>query len=350
MIVPLEVFLIQVKNSGIFFFLACVFYFLMCLKSLRIAKLQRMQIVKSFIGLGIGVPLLSIVFWYCHLNSAFEDSVFDSPHVVSIRHYQHILEGKSIADIWSIFFNMVRVWGDFRNISTVLFMLWGLLLGIAFMCCCYTKDFKNVRRRFLFHTIYVLGVFFLYIIAMFLMYIFSMPRAEAVTLACYDRYMLSVDIFILGIIVVFLITQKYGRFYRQFSFVGSLAILIVFFLVNFSVISKNESSSLKHEWIKYRYDFHQFIQNQPIRAQRKYLLYMNRNDSVYVYLLMAYELWSTYGSVSNIPPFSELLYYDYLIIWTPDDISMAYLRDNGLEEYAKFQPMVIPLEFYRATY
>ena len=77
---------------------------------------------------------------------------------------------------------------------------------------------------------------------------------------------------------------------------------------------------------------------------------MNRNDSVYAYLLMAYELWSNYGSVSSIPSFSELLYYDYLIIWTPDDISMAYLRDNGLEKYAKFQPLVIPLKYYRATY
>lgn len=191
----LFILLVNIKNSGIFFFAACLIF---------LAVYARGHRLWSKIGIfSTALPILTMLIWKRHVALIFPDGL-QTKHAMSLEHYEQMLAKKSLGDIVQIGQKILARLVTWENIEVKVLLMLLLLLGI-FMAVLFLNH-KPVQGMLRIAAI-DLGCFFAYIALTFGMYIFSMPIGEAQHLASYDRYILSVLIFIYGMTVIFMVQE-----------------------------------------------------------------------------------------------------------------------------------------------
>ena len=167
----LLVWVMQIKNAGIFFVLTAGGAFLIVARRQR--RLPR--------GLAcLGIALGSLLVWMLHCNLTFP-SPESSAHFLSPAWWSRALQSKSTEDLKYIALEMGR------RLLTWEYGGWWLA-GLAAVCGYGFFFSKSHRRLLLPFALATVGFFLAYQVSLYLTYIFSMSRTEAFYLYSYERY------------------------------------------------------------------------------------------------------------------------------------------------------------------
>ena len=191
---------ILIKNSGLLFAVLNMCYLLHLLVKSRktTGKTSDYKKTRNTVLISIAVALGALVLWKAHTDYVFPYVV--TKHSMSLYYFYRSFLNKSLGDIGVIGGLMFRKLMDIRVHSTMMIAL--LNAGMLISYLVQKLALKRRARGTLAAWIIANGLFILYFVALFGMYIFSMPITESVILAGFDRYMNTILIYILGVIVI----------------------------------------------------------------------------------------------------------------------------------------------------
>lgn len=169
--IPMIISLTLLKNSAIFFVLILLIYLYK-----RYAKID-----KVIPAIGTLVFLFAKISWNLHLKLNFTNL---GKHNMSLKNYSEILLEKDTSIIIQISRKFLE---SFLSERFVL-----ILLVILIVSYFINKRDKKIKKIFIF----VLTTYFLYQVGNYFMYIFSMPTSEALEIAGYSRYVLTIRIYL----------------------------------------------------------------------------------------------------------------------------------------------------------
>lgn len=243
-----------------------------------------------------------------------------------------------------------------------------LLLLILFFAAMYLLCLVFLRSRLAFHAFARIAVLDfsclgVYTLSVYAMYLFSMPLAEASYLASFDRYMLSVFIFVYGITMI--LTNSYiGALqsdavqafpFRQTNTAAAYAIGIaasLLFLVPAN-LSHRQLGSLVHKQ-NYadcrRAIWSRALEQGGVQPGDSCFIYCNSSDvnKRYLFYLTRYELWTTdvysVGRKGFRKDKRKVKNYDYFMIWESDELSDNYLAKHHLTQYIGKDRVCIKLQ------
>lgn len=189
---PILIFVANVKNSGIFFVLTSV-AFLLCLS---VRRGERIKGIKACTYTVIPVIAYKLL-WFIHVKLSFGNTT-SSPHTVSISYYESILGEKTpdnIRQIINLFCDEV-----FHHNSMFLWLSLVTLMLIAVVKLSWGKIPSDTDLFFM--PVFAFECYVIYQAGNLAMFIFSMPWVEAQRLSWYARYVMTIDAFCSGVLVI----------------------------------------------------------------------------------------------------------------------------------------------------
>lgn len=309
------IFLIAIKNSGIFFAIVILIY-----ASLHIKKNK-----KSF-GKWISVlsgSFVPLILWQKHVKLVFDNGLM-AKHSMSLSNFETVFGEKGWEDIITISSKFFRNIFSFSNAIIYIF-LFMLLLWIAVKRS-GTKEENKKRLKNIYLTI--VFSYITYQISLFGMYLFTMPLSEALDLAAYSRYHDTILVFVSGILLigVSLVSNSLSLHNRGINLliVNTLCLICIYLGVNCKLeyYQKRDFNNT----IREKYD--KIIAEYNIQSQKRYLLITKSDaDAGYLYYLSKYLLDPSIITVLSVEEFEEYSIaenYDYVIGWN---------REKRIEEY-----------------
>ena len=191
-ITPITVFLVTVKNSGIFF---AAILLIFCVYLIVQSGNRKMLICPKNI-LALLSPFIMLFLWKKHVAYAFQSGM-TARHSMSLENYEKMFSQKTPEIISQITGSFLERVFAFDNPFFIILII--LLVALLFI------KLKKVKVPLCCGTVVLMiGTYLVYQIGNFGMYMFSMPNDEAVILACYDRYHMTGIVFIAGVLWIFL--------------------------------------------------------------------------------------------------------------------------------------------------
>ena len=175
-LLPMLLTTVQIKNSGIFFILPAILMLLPLLKK----KPLRGKTLAAVL-----IPVLSVYLWYTHCLYVYPAAA-TTYHAMTAANFSSGLAAKSAETIREILSAVLKA--SFTGKTLVLFLAGTVLLSGSLLLA----GDGAARRRMGQCLLLSLGLYLVYTVGMAGMYIFSMPEEEAVVLAGFDRYRMSV--------------------------------------------------------------------------------------------------------------------------------------------------------------
>lgn len=197
----------MVKNNGIIFSVIVIGYY--AYEIFYNSKTVK-AIIKSIISLIVMIAetLIPIMIWNYHVKSTFKAS----KHEVSVKSYETIFGDKSAHTIHSIIHHYLTSIFSFSSLSTRGIILVNLILLITFFIIRYRIKHKTSTLKAL---IAIDVTIILYYVGILLMFLVSMPTAEALQLAGFERYASSIVILALGVTAMVLAREFDASLYEQ---------------------------------------------------------------------------------------------------------------------------------------
>lgn len=316
----LFVLLVNIKNSGVFFYAVCVLFLI----AYTWDYIRRHK--ACFITASLFFPLATIFIWKRHVALVFPDGM-NTVHAMSIVHYKNMLMGKTKGDIAQIGRMIAERLLSFESIE-VKMLLFFMLLGIMLLLS--GQPVKKTARIMAAD----LGCMGIYIFFTYAMYIFSMPLGEALVLSCYDRYILSVLVFVYGTTMIFLI-EPAGNPQK-----GVLAAALL--LVMCPVWQNRARLPLLYQKQDYavteRCLLQELIKRDGLEKEKSCFLYRKAGHQDGFWANMTrHELWTPDVAVAGEEDFADkkqmIENYDYFIIWDSDDNTDQWLAEHHMPQY-----------------
>jgi len=198
-----------VKNSGLFFVLIVLIYYLYT--SIKNFNKDSSKIM-YLLGMGSTAifSMVPFILWDIHVKNTFTEEI--SKHSVNIGSYQDIFAEKTNEITSQIVQSFISTITDWHSLSTqgiilinVLFMGSFLIIRIIFK-----KNSSLIKMLFLTNVIILL-----YYVGILGMFLFSMPIDEALVLAGFERYASSMVIFSIGVFSLTLVQEMDVLLYEQ---------------------------------------------------------------------------------------------------------------------------------------
>ena len=191
-LIPINIFSVTVKNSGVFFAAIITVYYIY-----RVAELGKLKTLLSPINImSLLSPFIVIFLWKKHVAFAFSEGM-SAKHSMSIENYSKIFSEKTpelISQISDSFLKKV-----FSLNNTFFIILIVLLAAVIILKVLKIKTSLCGET-----TVLIVGSYLFYQLGNYFMYIFSMPNSEASNLASYERYHTTVLTFAAGILWIFM--------------------------------------------------------------------------------------------------------------------------------------------------
>ena len=280
-------FLLNIKNSGIFFYLICLGILIFYLN-------QHGKIIwRQLIGWAVFPAAATNILWSKHVKLVFAAGQ-ESKHAMSLENYAQMFAGKSSDDILFI----IQKWQDAffslsnTNIQLILFTAVLVLLASLFH---FLLDRKTVYwKRALGILGFVAGTVLLYQIGLLGMYLFSMPTFEAKYLASYDRYQLSMNQFLLGIVMIKIIDSvKFMKAESDRKYVFPLLVTICI-ICAFPIFPQSSKIPTLYKKPAFENTDHAILkeieEERELTGADTYVYYDPYSD--YLSHLIRYELWT----------------------------------------------------------
>ena len=175
-----------------------------------------------------------------------------------------------------------------------------------------------------------------------------MPESEATDIRGFDRYMLSIVLFIFGNPIVLIISHAEMN---NTSF-GSLLLFIV---ASFSLLPVKWNLNTLFRKQDYestdRYIFQEIIEEYNVENELSYLILTDKDEYNYLTRICEYDLWSPsvvqWNSSENELTEEFLKFADeyyYIIVFNPSEGTDEFLKQAGLNQYAISERLVINLK------
>lgn len=227
---PVSIYLFLVKNTGI------VLVGFNCLMLLLIG-FKNKQIKKGFIYALISgiITVLFFLIWSKHVSYVYGALSLSSKHSLSTANILLELRTKG----WDRIFEFCGIYlKHFISLSSNLPNKYMIVINILLVLMMLV--FKKYRKNIGLSLILCDVIYLLYYGILGIMYLLSMPWAEAVYLAGFDRYMLTIVFVIIGIVLitffnVCLVEKKKSR--KSICF--AVMIIVLFLGFNWDYISNN---------------------------------------------------------------------------------------------------------------
>ena len=344
----LFVLLVNIKNSGVFFFGAGVVFLLVYAGPyIRRHKLY-------FVNTCLLPPLAAVFLWKRHVALVFPEGM-SSKHAMSIENYGQQIAKKTTEDILQIGLEILGRFVSPEHVEVWMMLLVTLLLLTLLLA---GQPVSGVIRLAAASWSWLA----VYTVSLYGMYLFSMPSGEALLLASYDRYILSVLIFIYGMIVIYMLqaldshrdsgksladgTKK--KSVREKAAFLAAVILMLCPVAYGGARARTLVRQPSFETTK-RAGLQKLIREAGIREGDSCFIYCGGPDydRRYLFYLTRYELWTADVLSVMESSFEEqkqlIKDYDYLIIWDNDTHMRQYLKEQGLEQYLETERAAVPV-------
>lgn len=190
---PIAVMATCVKASGIFFALTTAVLILYLARRKGCGRRSYIYALCS-----LAPAIVFTIIWKIHTSIVFKDSS-NAPHAISKDHYSSILSEKTPDNIRTI----CRMFAEEVFLHNIVFVLVAVAFLIFVLLMKVSADKELKKSEALFYAVYLLSFYILYQLGNLAMYIFSMPWIEAQRLCWYQRYVMTIDAFSSGIILIF---------------------------------------------------------------------------------------------------------------------------------------------------
>lgn len=184
--VPLLIWILQIKNAGIYFCVVASIWILLGIKLYKNYFLRTVLIALS--------PYISLILWQQHCEYVFMKAE-TSRHAMTVQNYIMELKTKSPKDIWTICSSWIKFCLTYKDVGLTF-----LCFVVAGIIWCFLL--KKQMRTFCLMASFSLVMYVTYQIGTMGMYVFSMPLSEAMTLAGATRYCKSILLAIFFIILI----------------------------------------------------------------------------------------------------------------------------------------------------
>lgn len=262
-------YLITIKSSGLFFVIANLFLMYSIVKGTR-----KLSILKYQFYVLVCTLVINYI-WKAHVEYVY---LFgnNSKHAVSFSSYKSNLLDKGkikISEIIHAFLNKVFSLED---------LIWYIIgMVILLMVLGYIIGIRNIHLRLTF-VIKLVLIYTFYQISLLLMYIFSMPYNEAKNLDSYNRYYLTIIVYIIGVLIVYIITMDINTNAKFLIMIILLSYPSVHNYLNvkegFLNYKNNVRLQIHKELIRTNMDSSQKINISPSKVSEGYLWYVLRYE------------------------------------------------------------------------
>ena len=169
--VPFLIQILQIKNSGIFFFVIALVCILAGIKN-------NGEVLKRVIVALL--PFLTVILWHKHCDYVFDSSAA-TKHAMTAENYKMIIGSKSLEEIKSISYAVLKFSAAWKDV----WLFWFCLAVVGIISYSIVKSCRKAFNKL---AIASVVIFVTYQIGMLFMYLFSMPGGEALELAGIGRY------------------------------------------------------------------------------------------------------------------------------------------------------------------
>lgn len=289
---PILIFLLLVKNTGLVLIGFCLLYELYLYLKQRKLKQGIIDILIMGMIL-IGVLLL----WQGHVSMVYGSSGLSSKHSLSIANIVQSLQEKGIQNIFIFIKSYTNHFFSFANNISNIYML-GILIFLIIYGIIIKQ--KNTIIKLIACSI---GIYIGYYIILGIMYILSMPWEEAKVFASYERYMTTILIIIVGIILIYIIQKNRINKSKEFLVYFILIVLLLIPIkYNFSNFKAMIGKTAYEGSVVEKYD--RILKDIPLGMQDTYYIYApisSKNDYGLLSFISIYKL-----NTSNVLVVSSL--------------------------------------------
>ena len=326
---PLLIFGVCIKNSGIVW-IAAIFIEALILWHHELNKKNILQVLGGILGL----PLTFLILWHAHVNLVFARGE-TSAHAMSLENYRKILGTKTVDDINRITQSFMQK--IFSSSNRMWYIYIGFILLVMLIYFISPKKSKQARQCFVFWG-YLVLIYVIYQLGNLGMYLFSMHRSEALGLAGYERYVMTLELFVWGLVIseiVVMLGKKISRRSKDDLIILCVAacVLLIFesgdvvTLVKSPTVFRREASKDRMEAIMDAYD---------LQPGKKVLLYIGNpqdRDAGYRSWMSKYMLYTTNITIlkgDDVDMLRNMDDYDYTILLERDSVLENWLAEANL--------------------
>lgn len=328
---PIQIFLITVKNSGILMvFINCIFLFLILWYTNR----GRKKTGECFKAAGINAffPFATYYLWLQHVKYVFPQGMV-AKHTASVENYTGVLGEKTaeqISGILNAFFKRFFSWNNAWLYLAVFF----LILCVCFLYRRKASNGDSVSREALIF-VAILLAYFGFMAVLSVMYLVSMPYDEAIILASYERYEYTVLIVLVGCIVLYtLCTLQTERPKAAATYAGRILLVLLA-----AVIFATKAPNVKRLFVKEnhyeqtdRYCLEQIKARYQLPEGGSYIVVGDSvaDDKDYHYFLSKYVFWTNNVVACTPENFKqELGRHQYLVLLNRSAAVDRFLEERG---------------------
>ncbi len=194
-------YLYLIKNIGLFLAVCIIMYYYLKNKNKK-------QLVFLIIAL-----LLTYGSWSLFVNLNYTNYLSEANHSLSINYFVKIIKNKGVGNSIRYYLNYTLEFFNYKKYYTnLIFLILNIILFLF-----------TVLKKFSFKKLLALDyIYILYFYGLGLVYVFSMPIGEALSYACYDRYMM-----IPLLIIIFLLVYDVIKVGDKKQCAGLLVLLLI---------------------------------------------------------------------------------------------------------------------------
>ena len=313
---------IVLKNSGVLF---VIFNALLLLIS-GLNKKEFKRALKCCVFMLL-ISFSVLLLWQQHLKMVYPgDTGVTTRHSISITNFCRTIMRNGTEGSKEV---ATKYYKNILNIKTdiILHYLIGINIFIIIGMVLSKKYKENIKLL-----IFINVLYFAYWICLGIMYILSMPYDEAIRLASYGRYMMSLMIVLFGIAYISIFELNYNRAIKnKIYIIISMALMVVLIYFNSFNSYKQlfDFSGNDHSEID---RIESFVKEYPIEEYkgRTYYFYFDCNFLTYYYYLLQYKYFD-----KNINLRCDIIntneFEDGTIVITPDETRSLKEDKNAIE-------------------
>lgn len=335
---PIQIYLITVKNSGILMVaINCAIMLAVFLHTQwENGALNKKGFWRS-LGYAAGsglVPAGVYYLWLQHVKMVYVTGV-TAKHTASVSNYIGMLRiksGEQVFEILGIFARRFFSW----NPAWVYLIAFAAVLALGYLIRRRAGGGKHCTEAWIFAAMLCAYLAFMAVLAV--MYILSMPYEESIMLGSYGRYEWTVMIYLVGIMEIYVLASIHPEWepkrWMEMTWRSALVCLAVCLLVSqwadtMKLLKKEnkyaDSSRFRLEQLRDEYD---------LPENSTYLIVGSevRDDAGYHYYLGSYVFWSVLVTACAPEDLSEqTVNRKWLIVLDESEEVDAFLRERGLE-------------------
>ncbi|MCL2051578.1 MAG: hypothetical protein FWG91_07620 [Lachnospiraceae bacterium] len=324
---PIMATLILLKNSGMFFWLIGLLYWLYLYRGSQ-KKLNRNAKVIA-LAVIVAFPLLCSFLWSRHLDLVFPSGNIGD-HAMNAENYKDTFLGKSESEVKSITAAFIDRTVDLkRTIQIRNYLIWNIgLVGIWFLLFLLKHKDKYLLKAIGFANLVLVS----YILGLYFMYLLSFRTEEALALAGYGRYINMITLYLEGYYIIQLVLLVNRSKEINKLILNSLCALLGI-LAAVTVYHKGIIDSLsKPPYIDTR-RYKAETAMEDYNPDASYFIYTSGdfNEDKYLNYLLRYLYWArNYTYRDNIETAEEFLssvvQADYFVVINEDELVIELLR------------------------